>query len=168
MRSWTPGSFSAPQRMVSRARRNHNSAGEWAAHRPPGGQQRLIEEVKRQKAKAKTRPLEPRAERRCEQLLERLPEEPCEQPEKQRRTEVEVEVKVQARIQAPIRVPMQANTRLRIRPEVLPDVQRWVIRETERRVRGESAVCRLQFAGADTRAWPQDPMAIQAPMTRRK
>ena len=89
---------------------------------------------------------EHRAEDRREERLKQLRVELREQRAVQRGIQVEVEVKVEVEMERKTDVPTQATTRLKILLEVLPDVLRAVLRETLRRARGESAVCRLQWA----------------------
>jgi len=121
---------------------DHNSAGEWAAHRLPGGQQQPKEEIRSQEPKAKSQ----RGGRQQEQRRERLPGQRLEQRMTQVEVKVEVEVgthvEVQVKVERTTHAPMQANTRLRVLPQVLPDVQRGALRETQRRLRGEFAGCR--------------------------
>ena len=94
------------------------------------------------------------------------------------KVEIEVEVgfapagAVQVEMERKTQVPMQATTQVKTRPPVLPDEQRGVLRETQRRGRGESAVCRLQWAvlrakmGTVPRSACVGLGAIQSPFSR--
>jgi hypothetical protein len=101
----------------------HNSAGEWAAHRPPGGQLLPTRRETQENQQLCEHQLEQRAERRREEQLEQLPERVQEQEE------VQVEVEIQEKV--------QASTRLRTFLPVLPDELRRVLQETKLRLQRE-------------------------------
>jgi len=115
--------MSAPLRMVSAGRWNHNSAVEWAADLPPGGLPPRIRCETRQAPRLRELLVEHRTEPRREQLLELRPEQLSEQPAVQRRIQVQVEVKVEVEMERRTQVMTLAITQPAIlRPE-LPDEQ---------------------------------------------
>jgi hypothetical protein len=109
----------------SRPESDHNSAGEWAAHGPPGGQCLPM--------RLKTRQDQRRVERHRVQPLERLLERLPEQRAVQRRMRLVIPVETQVANQVQTRVPTPVATQSSIRPVVHRDTPR-EIQGTLRRV----------------------------------
>jgi hypothetical protein len=115
----------------------HNSAGEWAAHRPPGGQLLPTRRETQENQQLCEHQLEQRAERRREEQLEQLPERVQEQEEVQVEVKVEIQEEVKVKVEVEIQEKVQASTRLRTFLPVLPDELRRVLQETKLRLQRE-------------------------------
>ena len=144
--------MSAPLRMVSAGRRNHNSAAHSSAHRPPGE----LHLPGQRETRRGPQPAVHQVEQRAEQLREQLPEQRLvglrEQLVVHRREQLHTELATQVAKQPKIDVPTQVITQVRTRLPVLPEEQREVLRETRpRSARGLGHPHpRLQHLGADS------------------
>jgi hypothetical protein len=113
----------------------HNSAGEWAAHRLPGGLHLPTQRETQQSPQLRVLRLEHRAEQRREELLEQRLEQLRVELREQRAVQPRIQVEIQLRIQVGTHVLTQANTQLaKLRP-ILPDVLRGILREIQPRLR---------------------------------
>ena len=91
--------MSAPQLMVSARRRSHNSAGEWSAHRLPGGRHQPIRREVRRTLQLPALQVEQHPERQCERLPERLEQRLLELLAIQLRVQLAILVEIQVAIQ---------------------------------------------------------------------
>jgi hypothetical protein len=151
---------SARTTTAGRARsRNHNSAGEWSAHRPPGELRLPIDRTIRRVVRLRVLRDEQRIEERFKQPFVQLFVQRIEQRAVQPRIPVEVEV----RIEGEIDLKTQANTRRTIRPSLLPDVLLLVLRHEQHwapsQSRREMPVCILPHGFAQKPARPNEGRA---------